>query len=294
MDRFSHLFCFHTKKLLAFGLLFFAVLLPVRSVSAYVLQGVHVLDLTTRALGRAKTLKLKQKIIQFETGPEQGAAVLDETVYLIFPDRFRSDIVSNTLTQTRIVDGKRFITVIDGVKSNLKGNVYDSYRSVLTYGSRTRLLKSLSLLDIDVSKSSLGRFEDTIVFVLGAKYPDQSRSQVWIEKESFIPMKLLLVEKSVDETTAADIVDIVFGHWSKKGKILYPMQIHFYRNGLKEMEIMTEEVQVNPAISMELMSIEHLESTLMEPPAEEMADDADREAVTDVQQTIEDFKKKFE
>lgn len=280
------------KKILAF--LFFMLLMPVTSTPAYVLQGVHVLQLTAKALGKARALELRQKIIRFETGPGQQAAVLDETVYVMFPNRIRSDIFSSDFSQTRIIDGDRSITVIDGRKSNISGNVYDHYRSVLTYGSRTQLLKSLASIDIDASISSLGRFEDQIAFVLGAKYPDASRSQAWIEKESFIPLRLLLIEKTIDEFTGDDTVDIVFGHWSKKGNILYPMQIHFFRNGLKEMEILTESVVVDPVISMELMSIEHLESTLQEPFDEDKADETDQEAVTDVQQNIEEFTKKFE
>ncbi len=274
--------------LTAFILLFFAF-----PASAYVLQGAHVLDLTAKALGKATTLQAGQQVTLYNLNASDGPALFDETVSFLFPDGFRSDLVTQTITRTHISRRGRAISVINGKRAGFLEKRFKPYRSVLTFHSRTALLRSLTLLGIDVSITSLGRFNDRIVYVLGARYPDSTVSQVWIDKALFLPLKLVLVTKSRDPEGVDDRVEIHYEDWRKIGNIQFPMHLVFYTDDLKSMEINVADVKVDLSFPENFMSVEQLALEVQET-QEGLKTSKEKETVNEVRKTIEDFKKLYE
>ena len=74
-------------------ILLFASLPP--KAGAYVLEGPHILELTAQAMGRLTSLKINQKLLIYPQTPDMAPSALDETVFYVMPQRFRSDIASD-------------------------------------------------------------------------------------------------------------------------------------------------------------------------------------------------------
>ena len=75
-----------------FAILVVGSVLGVASISsAYVLKGVHVLDLMVSALSHAKTLQINQTVKIEDPEIAGGQVSISETLSYAFPDRFRSD-----------------------------------------------------------------------------------------------------------------------------------------------------------------------------------------------------------
>ena len=107
-------------------------------------------------------------------------------------------------------------------------NRFDLYKDILFYHSREALVDRLLQLGVDVTISSLGRFEEKIAFVIGAEYPDESVSQVWIDQDTFLPLRWII--KGVNPAGESDTIEIRYLVWWKVGKLRYPSRIEFYQD----------------------------------------------------------------
>lgn len=293
---------------------------------AYVLQGPHLLELMTKKLGGAKRLLVLQKLILHDNSLQSGVVKLSETLRYAFPEKFRSDIQSENAQRIYVVSSGVTLTVIDGevassppasperanerMKSGECGlrwraglhalpeqerdkfeRWFDRYKDILLYRCRILLQKRLLLLGVDISVSSLGRFQGKIAYVLGAQYPDESVPQVWIDKDTFLPFRWIIDGKAGE--SHKDFPEVRYLEWQRVGKTWYPMRIEFYQNNILMREINVDNIKVNPSFSENLFDIDHLKS-IYPPAAPILPDRHESDGLGEVRKTIEDFKKIYE
>ena len=272
-----------------FSVMFLTATTPGPAV-AYVLEGPHVLELSAKAMGTIAALQANQKLLIYPQTPESAPTVYDETATYVMPERFRSDIDSDQVQRTHLVFADSSITVIDG-RMAVGESMFDRYQQLLRSRTRPRLMRTLNRLGVETAISSLGRLEETVVFVLGARYPDESVSQLAIDKETYLPVRLLLVDRG---TAAADTrLEIFYRNWQKVQSGWFPFQVDFYINDHLAREIRVADLRINPSIPADMMDLETLKSSAA-------LNDTDtpqgqkQEAVEAVQQAVKDFQKKFE
>ena len=300
----------------------------VSSLNAYVLQGRHVLDLMIEKLGPAESLFVSERLIfyemaaavnvkdaaagnislplentagddtlttqQVETNPEAQEPETQEfesTLRYVFSRAFRSDLKSTSSERIHIAVGKRTLTIIDNKIVPDETNRFDLYKDILLYRSREILAERLLQLGIDPSVSTLGRFEDKIAFVLGAKYPDETVNQLWVDKDTLLPLRLII--RSVYDADSWDKVEIRYLVWWKIGESRYPSKIEFYQGDNLARVSQAKKFEENAMFSEELFDIEHLESIYPREILEPIPSGGD-EAPSEIQETIEDFERIFE
>jgi hypothetical protein len=353
-----------SKKKFGYILCLFIVILYCKGLSAYVLQGPHIIELMIEKLGEAESLFVSQKVVfyiiqpQFESiseneGAEDATAApnppdrqqaaplsdetdllepdflsendspgdinnpanppddeqalpdqtaffapvqtetiqLDESVRYVFSEAFRSDSVSDDKQRIYVFRDGQTLTVIDGVISSGAGTRFDLYKDLLLYRSRELLSERLSDLGVDISLSSLGKFEGQPAFVVGAEYPDQTLPQVWIDMETFQPLRMIIPSGSASYST--DFLEIRYSQWQKIGKIWYPMRIEFIQDGATVRTIEVNGYQVDPDFSKDVFDIARLKLEYRQPvQAPDRTGETD--GLSEVQKTIERFKKIFE
>jgi hypothetical protein len=218
---------------------------------------------------------------------------LDESLKYIFSEAFRSDIVSESNQRVFVSNQGQTITVIDGVISDIGESQFDVYKDLLLYRSRETLSERLSNLGIDISVSSLGKFDDRLALVVGAEFPDRTVPQVWIDKETFQPLGIIVFEAKSPYSNQTGFIEIRYSNWQKIGKISYPMQIEFIQDGVTVRAIEVDDYQINPTFSKDVFDIARLRSEYREP-VETMDRTGEGEGLSEVQKTIEEFKKIFE
>jgi hypothetical protein len=296
-------------------------------ISAYVLQGPHILQLMTEKLGQAESLFVFQKVIFYktrsqtdslgingngETGVDEMLSTnnplseyvedherytqtdtvqLDESLSYIFSRAFRSDILAGENQRIHVCNDGQVLKVVDGIITETGETRYDLYKDLLLYRTREALSERLSSLGIDVSISSLGRYEEQIAFVVGAEYPDETVPQVWIDKETFQPVRWLIA--SGNGPYASDQFEIRYLEWQKFGEIWYPMRVEFVQDGTTVRVIEVENCRLNPNFSEDIFDISHLKAEYRSP-APISNHPSETEGLSEVQKTIEEFKKIFE
>lgn len=270
---------------------FFSIACFSQSTSAYVLPGPQILELMTAKSRPAKRLLVSQKLLVHEDPAQLAPVELNETLKYAFPDSFRSDIASENTQRIHVASKGSAVTVIDGRISPQPETLFDRYKDIILYHSRVLLNEQLTLLGVDVTITSVGRFEGKIAYVLGAQYPDESSSQIWFDRKTFRPFRWLLVAGT--DLSIKEVLDVRYANWREVRGVWYPMQIEFYQDQRLVREIQVTHLEVNPSFSRRIFDIEHLRS-IYQPMPEIVPEKKEAEGIPEIQQTIEDFKRMYE
>ena len=258
----------------------------------YILPGPQILSLMSDKISGIKTLRVDQRSTVIDSAVSAEPVVFNETLNYIFPDRFRSDVSHQPTRRIHVFSRGQALTVVgDEIRDDTAAH-YDQYKDLLLFNSAYLLQKTLYQHHIDVGITSLGRLEDRVVFVIGARYPDESVSQVWVDQERFVPLRWLNVRPG-GEADAEDRWDFLYSNWQKVDGVHYPFKIETFHNQQLMRRIEVIKVDADVAIDGGLFDIARLRSLYRQPPVP----DGKRQiqpGVEDVQRTIEDFKKKFE
>jgi hypothetical protein len=240
-------------------------------------------------LGTAQTLTVFQKTVLYSPDLEGGMRELDETLYFKFPDKFRSEVDRPELEKVQVVNMDGALTIVDGKIVGETQGLLDHFKDLLLYKDTDILGRELSQLGIDLAVVSFGRFKDRIAYVVGARYPDISVPQLWIDKETFSPIRLIL--GGGEEHPEKEIVYTEYRALDKRNR--YPSRILFLEKGTLVRMNVLEAFEINANVSDQLFDVVHLKSihepidSTPEPPSTETE-------LEEVKKGIRDFRKIFE
>jgi hypothetical protein len=258
--------------------------------SAYMLEGPHVLDLMVAKMAGTKTLRVFQKVEIEDPVVVQQTVQLNETLSYIFPERFRSDAWFEGTNRIFVTSFGRTLTVIDGKVSDFEEGRFDRYKDPLLYQTRYAMLKALLKSGVDVGVTTLGQADKNPAFVIGAQYPDISVSQLWIDKERFLPIRFIIIDK--DASSSAQRLEFVYLNWQSFEKCWYPMLIETYHNKELIRRVQARNVMLNLDFSHQLFDIAYLMGVYGS--ADKKGEQTSSMEQDEVKQTIDDFKKKFD
>jgi len=261
------------------------------SALAYILPAEQILTFMIKALGPARSFEILQRATEYDSAFEGGVHELNGVLYYRHPDRFRSEVSAPGGEQIRVVSPEGAISVADGKIISETEAPLDHFKDLLFYRDTEALLKRLSEFHIDLDIVSLGRFKDKIAYVIGAKYPDESVPQVWIEKDTFRPIRYVVRGRGpnnmdVEEVEYADYTPLDKKRW-------YPGRILFFRNGQLARVYVLSTFRLNPDLPDAWFDVAYLK-TLYEPIASSGPSPSPPSALDEVKKTITDFSKAFE
>jgi len=245
----------------------------------------------TQNFKKSKRLVVSQKLFLYDNSGQKSEIELNETLRYDFPETFRSDILSENVKRIHVLSKDAAFTVIDGKAAIEPETRYDRYKDIVLFNSRALLEKRLLIHGVDVSISSLGRFQGKPAYVLGAQYPDETVPQIWIDKDTFRPFRWVITGKAVNDPEA--FLEVRYLEWRHVHKTWYPMRIEFYKNDIMVRKINVDNIEAAPPFSEDLFDIDHLKS-ICRPDTAGVSDHGDENELNEVQRTIEKFKKIYE
>ncbi len=256
--------------------------------SAYVLKGEHVLQLMIEKINLPMRLSVNQTVSFFDPGTDGINTEYDQQVRYQIPGEFRSDIHTNGLNLIHVVASDQFLTVMDGRVVAGDEAWTDHYKDIFLYRSRELLVDQLKFLGIRFSVTSLGRYQGTICYILGAEYPDESVPQLWVVKDTFQPIRWIYEVSSVQD--GFEKKEIRYSDWKSQYKSLYPSKIEFFHNDILIQSISVRKVEINPPFSGDLFDIEQVkrEYSTEKPEKKNPGDQID------IKKRIEEFKNIYE
>ncbi len=278
------------RRLIAILICALFMIFPGRS-HAYILRGPHLLVLMTQQYGKSKSLMVEQKVLFYEAASGRVIVEADETLRYLFPDIFRSDSISQHASRVHLVSGGETLTVVDQKIVANNETLFDLYKDLLLYRSGESLGKRLAAAGIDTSLTCLGRFEGRTAVVLGSEKPDERVSQVWVDKETFQPMRWVLVGGADDALGMT--MEIRYDDWRQVNDTWYPMHVAIYKAGGIVREIRVEAMRVNPSFPKGLLDVERLKIKYFQS-MPERSDTSVEGELSEIEKTINEFRKRIE
>lgn len=228
---------------------------------AYVLPGQQVLAMMEAKRIAPQGLEVQQSVSQRPPdGAPRAALALRETLHFHFPDRVRADTLGEDYRRISIRTPDDRLVVLNGEIQPGEPERFEIFRDILRLETRSAMEAYLRQLDIDLDLTSLGRFEDNYCYVIGARYPDESAPQLWVQKDTFRPMRLLLPSSGLRPAEGA--LEVRFLDWGQIEGAVYPMLIQIYRKHQLFREMRVESLRVDPAPDPALFDTARLRATL--------------------------------
>ena len=223
---------------------------------------------------------------------EPDVIEMAESLRYLISKAFRSEIVTDDNQRIHIFANGDALTIIDGVVRTTPQTRFDLYKDILLFRSRPELVDRLMYLNVDVSVTSLGRFEGQIAYVIGAQYPDESVDQLWVDQATFRPLRWIIADGA--SGFQPNPLEVRYHDWWQLNDTFwYPMRIEFYQNNQLVREIKVQRYEVDRSFSNDLFDIQQLRSTYPHA-AQALSSDSEAESISEVQRTIEEFSKMFE
>lgn len=242
------------------------VTIPVTA-GAYVLMGEHVLDLMVQALGKADTLEVTQTLTVYAaaTATPLPTSALQETVRIRFPYDFRADASGDGYQRQMLISGGTALMAVNGVLQSGPLPRYARYNEILMVKPRPALADHLRMMGVDVTISSLGRLEDRYCYVVGARFPDETVAQLWVDKDTFHPLRLILPPAAM--SSGEGPVEIRYRNWTFTEGVAHPMHVVMRQNHQIMQEIRVDRLQVNPVFTSDLFDVTALRQEWSRPVA---------------------------
>ncbi|MFH1984957.1 MAG: hypothetical protein ABIL58_24205 [Pseudomonadota bacterium] len=255
-------------------------------VEAYVVPGPQAAALMTRALGSGSALSVQLRIRFHDLALETTAREVIETAVYLFPERYRSEIRSAGIHRIHVEAGGKAVTITDDRVTSRSVSTVDQYKDLLLFRKPALLIEKLAGYGVNPQVTSLGRFGDALVVIIGARYPDESRPQVWLDKESFLPLRWI-VRPDADSSGP---FEIHFSAWQEVQGQWFPRRIESYENNVLTREILVEKVLPSASARPGDFDVEALAARYVQPPGTT----GSAPPTSEIDKTIEDFRKRFE
>lgn len=226
--------------------LFIIVLVP-SLCNSYMLPPAQIIELMANKFAAAKTLQITQ-LTKITDLNEEIEKVFGESISLMSPDIYRSEIASQPGKRLIIRNRSRTLRIINGEVTYDKESKGFLFHFLMLAQDPKQILECLEELGINLDMVSLTRFEDRIAYLIGDK--EEGSPRLLVDKDLFLP---LLLQYGNLLFRASDYRELIEKMW-------YPYHIVYEFTGaniedyLKE-EYRIKDVIVNPPIEESLFDI---------------------------------------
>jgi len=274
------------KRFFSTLFILFFILMPGMG-EAFVPQAPHLLHLVVKKIKQPVGIEAFQtkKILNYQD-KQEGYVELKEKLIYVYPNRLRSEIISDNITGFSVESDFRFVKVKDGVIISQDKPPIDLYTDILLYRDYKSLLNKLSLAGIDTTKVSLQRYNDTICYVIGRSLAKgKPFAGLWIEKDTFLPMKYVVEKNGL-------MVESLYLNWQQFSKTWYPMQVSIFLDNQLFAMVDVQSFDLKAGILSSLFDIEHI--IRLYPRNNSDSLDENSKQVDELDRRLEDFKKLYE
>jgi hypothetical protein len=237
-----------------------------------------------------------------EDPPPVPPSIRTEELIYRLPGGFRAEIRSEAIQRLYLeVDGEALLVVDGRLASQGSGWWFDGFKDLLLFTRRLALHRHLALKGVDLAVASLGLWEARPVYVLGARFPDAAPAQIWVDKETLLPLRWLWqvpvsggpvsggVDAAHGDHGRMQRFEIRYDRWQLFGKRRYPLRVQFFEDHQLVRTLMAENIVVDQEVDTSLMDLEAVRQAALPPEA-----GGGDSAVDEIQEAIDVFKKRYE
>jgi len=219
---------------------------------SYILPSSQIIEFMVKKYASVHALQMTQltKVVDLARAREM---VFGESISLMSPDRYRSEVAGQPGKRIIIHNGPRTLKIADGAVALKKQNRSFPFHFLMLGQQSTRLLQRLEGLGINIDRVSLTRFKGKIAYLIGNM---QKRSpRLLVDKDLFVPLMLHYGNIAFH---ASDFTEL-------KRHVWYPRYLLYSYTGDNIEDYVQEEyrikgITINPPLDASLFDISSIAS----------------------------------
>ena len=254
---------------------------------AFVPQAPHLLHLVVEKIKQPVGIEAFQtkKIINYQDTQKEYIELNEKLIYE-YPNRLRSEIISDTITSFTVESNFRFIKVMDGVIVSHDKLLVDLYTDILFSRDYESLLTQITLAGVDTDKVSFQRYNDTICYVIGRPFSKgESFSGLWIEKDTIFPIRYVVEKNGLK-------AEFLYHNWQRFSRTWYPMQVSIFLDNKLFATVDLRSLDLKSGASQSLFDIGYIERLYPVNNSDPLVENTKQ--VDELDKRLEDFKKLYE
>ncbi|MCW7752892.1 hypothetical protein OOT00_02720 [Desulfobotulus sp. H1] len=256
------------------------------SVSAFVPDGPHLVDLMVRAMGVPEKVRLD---IVLEIPGDKEAETLGmvkEKLLFRIPDAFRSETEDGRRVRVGTAQGD-FVLVLDEIIVREVSGPEDDFYLLLLVRDRSALLVLLENMGVDVHRTGLTRYGGRICYRLGSP----SGSQILIDKESLYPLAM----KRMHTRASGEMGEITFRYleWQRRSGAAWPLRMEILEGEERLLQGMQVKSVQKDTLSDALFSTEILKKKY---PSKDMpsVNRSEEDLLLEIEEHLERLRRRYE
>jgi outer membrane lipoprotein-sorting protein len=208
----------------------------------YMLPSAQIIEFMAKKFSTIKTVKIIQ-ITKIKDLEQKKEDVFGETVYIMSPGLYRSEISSQPSKRLTIQNNKRTLKIVDGEIT------YDSmsrdlvHNFLLLANNPERLMGTFKEVGMNIDQVSLTRFDGKAAYQIGEN--EEESPKILVDKILYVP---LLIRYDNCIIRFSDYRKLTENSW-------YPYQIVYSSKDIFVEEYTIKNVTVNPTIDLSLFDI---------------------------------------
>lgn len=227
--------------------------------AAYIPATVNLLDklVESRVEQGLRSIKVTQQTTLYDNG---SPTVLPETVYYAAPWKMRAELKLDNGTLVTLRDGALLRVEEPGKAAKmLRAPLADLMAEFFACddesedSGRERLLADLTSYGIDVKKRALTRWDGRIAVLIGAEPWDEKSPQVYLDKDSYVPLRFVFREHSGNADRLVDVR--LLGYGGAKTGSWYPEVIEVYVDGTLTRRSIVDGLELSPKLAPTLFKV---------------------------------------
>jgi len=220
---------------------------------AFVPEAPHLLYLVIEKIKRPSGFEVLQtRKIMTHGNVENGWIEKQEKLFYLYPGRFRSEVVSDKITNFSVESESGFLKVSGGRALSTKKSPVDRYNDILLYREIESLIRELLDAGIDSQKVSFKKYKGTICYVVGRPVmKGKPFASLWIEKETLFPVRYVVGKDG-------RFIEINYSDWEKVSRTWYPMRGSAYLDNQLIFTVDVKNVDLKSGFSPSLFDVAHL------------------------------------
>ena len=226
-------------------LLALVLILPI-SASGYIPSAHFIIKMMLEGNGAIDHVMVEQTAIIFDEDSGGEALRVPGVLYLKLPDGYRLDMTLPYEKKTSIYRKGEIFTIVDGEIVSRGPDRRALFKDFLIRHSVNRIMGLLRSKHVNIERTGLGRFGGKVSYIIGAGETETEFPQLWIEKDSFLPLRFVAKEKREESIVTVEVRYLDYRHIDDKFR--YPSTIEFYADDKLTLRYQTEKVMVNTSM----------------------------------------------
>lgn len=217
-----------------------------------------------------KTLRVELETQAYEaSGAPAGAPVVERVMYQS-PQGMRRELELADGNRVDVRSGDKYLAKVPGQPDKASRAPVDLLHDFVTVSpplddtqAMERLLRDMKALRINPEVVSFARFDGRIAYLIGSKPWEQDKAQLWLDKETLLPLRVVMVAPGASGATSADgkapparRTDVRYLGWgSPVGGNWFPQMIEVWDGDRLVRRSITKDVERNIAFDATLFQI---------------------------------------